>query len=181
MIVSVDTARMNKIKYIDLENMLCCVEGGAVGLDFEQALNEKGLTLGHEPDSWEFSTVGGWIATRASGMKKNVYGNLEELVQNIRIVTSIGTFSKSGEWPRITNGPDFNHIFMGSEGNIGIVTEVVFKIAKFPEVRKYGSVIFPNFENGIKFMYDVAMSKIWPASCRVVDNVQFQCSIAMKL
>lgn len=80
MVVSVDMARMNRIKYIDTENLIVCAEAGMVGLDLEEALNEKGLTLGHEPDSLEFSTVGGWVSTRASGMKKNTYGNLEEIL-----------------------------------------------------------------------------------------------------
>lgn len=108
MIVSVDMTRMNRIKYIDKENLLVCAEAGCVGLDLENELLSKGFTMGHEPDSWEFSTVGGWVATRASGMKKNVYGNFEELLQNAKIVTSVGVFQRAAEWPRITNGADFN-------------------------------------------------------------------------
>lgn len=89
--------------------------------------------MGHEPDSVEHSTLGGWISTRASGMKKNHYGNIEDIVVNISIVTSKGTFSKKSEWPRISNGPDLNHIIMGSEGNLGIITEAVLRIRLLPE------------------------------------------------
>jgi alkyldihydroxyacetonephosphate synthase len=156
MIVSVDMARMNRIKWIDKINMLACVEAGIVGKVLEKELNKEGVVLGHEPDSVEFSTLGGWIATRASGMKKNYYGNIEDLVQNIKLVTSIGTYNKLGEWPRVSNGPDINHLIMGHEGNYGIVTEAVLRIRNIPEVKEYSSLIFPNFEVGTRFMEEVA-------------------------
>jgi alkyldihydroxyacetonephosphate synthase len=74
----------------------------------ERDLKQYGVVSGHEPDSMEFSTLGGWISTRASGMKKNTYGNIEDIVQNITLVTSKGTYSKLAAWPRISNGPDLN-------------------------------------------------------------------------
>jgi alkyldihydroxyacetonephosphate synthase len=80
MIVSVDMSRMNKIKWVDKTNMMACVEAGIVGSDLERELKNYGVCSGHEPDSMEFSTLGGWIATRASGMKKNYYGNIEDIV-----------------------------------------------------------------------------------------------------
>ena len=67
--------------------------------------------------------MGGWVSTRASGMKKNTYGNIEDIVCNITIVTPQGTLTKSALWPRVSNGPDLNHVVMGSEGNIGIITD----------------------------------------------------------
>ena len=87
MIVSCDTSRMNSIKWVDRKNMCACVESGIVGKDLERELEKYGVTCGHEPDSVEFSTLGGWISTRASGMKKNKYGNIENIVLNIKIVT----------------------------------------------------------------------------------------------
>lgn len=92
MIVSLDMSRMNRIKWVDKINMLACVEAGIIGQDLERELKNYGVVLGHEPDSVEFSTLGGWISTRASGMKKNTYGNIEDIVMNVRIVTSKGTF-----------------------------------------------------------------------------------------
>lgn len=88
MIVSVDMSRMNKIKFVDKVNMIACIEAGIIGQDLERELRNYGVCLGHEPDSVEFSTLGGWISTRASGMKKNYYGNIEDIVQNVKIVTS---------------------------------------------------------------------------------------------
>lgn len=173
MIVSLDMSRMNKIKWVDKVNMTACIEAGIIGQDLERELKNYGVCLGHEPDSVEFSTLGGWISTRASGMKKNYYGNIEDIVQNIKIVTSKGTYTKLSEWPRISNGPDLNHLVLGSEGNFGVITESVVRIRKIPEVKRYGSIIFPDFEVGIKFMDEMARGRLWPASIRLVDNIQF--------
>jgi alkyldihydroxyacetonephosphate synthase len=80
MIVSVDMARMNRVRNVNLENMTATVEAGIIGVDLEKELEKYGVCCGHEPDSVEFSTLGGWISTRASGMKKNIYGNIEDIV-----------------------------------------------------------------------------------------------------
>ena len=132
MIVAVDMERMNAIKWVDKENNMACIQAGVSGKDLERDLAQYGVTTGHEPDSQEFSTVGGWVSTRASGMKKNTYGNIEDLVCNITIVTPAGTFTKSALWPRVSNGPDLNHMIMGSEGNMGIITEVVLMVRPLP-------------------------------------------------
>lgn len=87
------------------------------------------------------------------------------------MVTSKGTYNKLSEWPRISNGPDINHIILGHEGNLGIITEAVLRIRKIPEVRKFGSFIFPDFELGVKFMDEMARGRLWPASIRLVDNI----------
>jgi alkyldihydroxyacetonephosphate synthase len=169
-------SRMNKIKWVDKINMMACIEAGIIGQDLESELKNYGVVLGHEPDSVEFSTLGGWISTRASGMKKNVYGNIEDIVQNIKLVTSKGTYTKTSEWPRVSNGPDLNHIIMGHEGNFGVITEAVLRVRPLPEVKEYSSIVFHSFEVGIKFMDDIARSRCWPASIRVVDNTQFKAS-----
>lgn len=116
--------------------------------------------------------MGGWISTRASGMKKNIYGNIEDMVQNIKIVTSIGTITKLSNWPRISNGPDLNHLILGHEGNMGLVTEAVVRLRPVPEVTEYESVVFPDYEHGMRFIEAVAKSRIWPASMRVIDEKQ---------
>jgi alkyldihydroxyacetonephosphate synthase len=84
----------------------------------------QGLCFGHEPDSHEFSSLGGWVATRASGMKKNVYGNMEDLIVGVKFVTPSGTLEKNGLVPRVSLGPDLHEIVLGSEGTLGVVTEV---------------------------------------------------------
>jgi alkyldihydroxyacetonephosphate synthase len=180
MIVSLDMTRMNKIKWVDKINMMACIEAGIIGQDLERELKNYGVVLGHEPDSVEFSTLGGWISTRASGMKKNVYGNIEDIVQNVKLVTSKGTYTKKSEWPRVSNGPDLAHVVMGHEGNFGVVTEAILRVRPIPDVKEYSSIVFSDFEIGIKFMDEVARSRCWPASLRLVDNQQFHASQALK-
>eukprot|EP00761_Pharyngomonas_kirbyi_P002503 gb/GECH01002507.1/.p1 GENE.gb/GECH01002507.1/~~gb/GECH01002507.1/.p1 ORF type:complete len:629 (+),score=150.59 gb/GECH01002507.1/:1-1887(+) len=181
MIVSLDMKDMNRIKWIDAESQLACIEAGAVGKKLHQELsNRYHLCLGHEPDSFEFSTLGGWISTRASGMKKNVYGNIEDIVVQARLVTPSGTIEKGCRVPRSSTGPDVNHFIMGSEGLLGVVTEAVVKVHPLPPCVEYGSIAFPDFESGVRFMRQVARQRCAPASIRLVDNEQFQFGHALK-
>ena len=180
MIVSVDMTQMDKILWIDEENLTAHIEAGIIGQDLERKLGEKGFCTGHEPDSMEFSSLGGWVATRASGMKKNTYGNIEDLVVRIRAVTPIGTVERSCQVPRISSGPDIHHFILGSEGTLGIVTEVTMKIRPLPECKTYGSVVFPEFDAGISCMREIAKQKCAPSSIRLMDNEQFQFGQALK-
>lgn len=173
-ILSLDTSQMNRILWVDQENMVACCESGIVGQDLERELHQKGFTSGHEPDSYEFSSLGGWVATRASGMKKNAYGNIEDLVVHMRMVTAAGVLEKSCQVPRMSCGPDFNHIILGSEGTLGVITEVTIKVRPLPQCRKFGSVAFPNFESGLQCMHEVAKQRCQPASIRLMDNEQFK-------
>uniref|UniRef100_A0A493T827 Alkylglycerone-phosphate synthase n=1 Tax=Anas platyrhynchos platyrhynchos TaxID=8840 RepID=A0A493T827_ANAPP len=151
-----------------------------ISLDTSQMLGESGFCTGHEPDSMEFSSLGGWVATRASGMKKNIYGNIEDLVIHIKMVTPRGIVEKNCQVPRMSTGPDIHHFIMGSEGTLGVVTEVTIKIRPLPEYQKYGSVVFPNFERGVACLREVAKQRCAPASIRLVDNAQFQFGHALK-
>lgn len=180
MIVSLDTSQMNKILWVDEKNLTACCEAGIIGQDLERRLSEKGLCTGHEPDSMEFSSLGGWVATRASGMKKNIYGNIEDLVVHIKFVTPKGVMEKSCQVPRMSSGLDIHHFIMGSEGTLGVVTEVTLKIRPIPTCRKYGSIVFPQFENGVNCMREVARQRCAPASIRLMDNQQFQFGSALK-
>ena len=181
MILSVSVSSMNKILRIDRENLTVSVEAGCVGSHLEKALAAAKFTLGHEPDSWEFSTVGGWIATKASGMKKNMYGNIEDILIDLKFVTAIGTLSRHTEGiPRCSAGPDVLQMVMGSEGTLGIVTEAVLKIRPIPECKQFGSLVFPNFDAGLDFLRKVALLRLQPASIRLMDNMQFQLGSSLK-
>lgn len=178
-IISLDTSQMNRILWIDRTNLIACCESGIIGQDLERQLRLQGLTSGHEPDSYEFSSLGGWVATRASGMKKNRYGNIEDLVVRVRMVTGRTedpeiTLERGIMVPRASCGPDFDHIILGSEGTLGVVTEVVIKVRPVPKVVKYGSVVFPNFQTGVEALHQVAKERCQPASIRLMDNEQFQ-------
>lgn len=180
-IMALDTSLMNRLLWVDKENLIACCEAGIVGQDLEKALYNHGLTTGHEPDSYEFSSVGGWVATRASGMKKNVYGNIEDLLVQAKMVCPQGVLQKGvSQVPRTSIGPDFNHVILGSEGTLGVITEVVLKVRPVPPCRKYGSIVFPNFESGLKCMREVARQRCQPASIRLMDNEQFKFGLALR-
>eukprot|EP01017_Pseudomicrothorax_dubius_P014782 TRINITY_DN1730_c0_g1_i1.p1 TRINITY_DN1730_c0_g1~~TRINITY_DN1730_c0_g1_i1.p1 ORF type:complete len:599 (+),score=172.14 TRINITY_DN1730_c0_g1_i1:1630-3426(+) len=179
-VVSLDVTRMNKVKWVDRKNMKACVEAGIIGRDLEAELARYGVVCGHEPDSVEFSSLGGWVATRASGMKKNSYGNIDDIVLQIKTVTPRGTLIRGSDSPRISSGPALDEIVLGSEGTLGVVTEVIIKVRDAPEVKEFDSIVFPDFDTGVRFMHDVAKSRLWPASIRLVDNTQFQFALALK-
>ncbi|XP_055524384.1 alkyldihydroxyacetonephosphate synthase-like [Wyeomyia smithii] len=179
-IALLDTSQMNKLLWFNKENLTACFEAGIVGQDLERVVRKLGYTVGHEPDSYEFSTLGGWVATRASGMKKNLYGNIEDIVVKVRMVTAQGVLDKNVTIPRMSCGPDFDHIVLGSEGTLGVVTEVVIKLRPIPEVKKYGSLVFPDFESGIKCLREIAKHRLQPASIRLIDNEQFVFGQALK-
>ncbi len=180
MIVSVDMQKMNKVLWIDPVNRMACIEAGAVGRNIVRMLENHGFMMGHEPDSIEFSTLGGWIATNASGMKKNKYGNIEDIVLDLNVVSPLGMVQRYAMGPREATGIDPRRWMFGSEGNLGIITNAIVKIFPIPEKKVYGSIIFPNFEKGIAFMYELSNESSWPASVRLVDNRQFQLSMALK-
>ncbi len=180
MIVSVDMRRMNKIEWIDEENLRACVQAGIVGSDLEEQLAKKGFTSGHEPDSVELSTLGGWIATNASGMKKNRYGNIEQIVENITMATPQGTLEQIAALPRGSIGMQPQNLLFGNEGNIGLITKAIIKIHQLPEVTEFGSLVFPTMEHGTNFLQRLAHTGFIPASIRLVDNIQFRFGLALK-
>lgn len=180
MIVSLDMHEMNRVKWIDRESMMACIECGVVGMELDQKLAKEGFTMGHEPDSFEFSTLGGWISTNASGMKKNVYGNIEDIVLSVKLVTPTGTMERSMVAPRMSSGPDLVRLVIGSEGTLGVVTEAVVRLRPLPPVREYGSVVFPDFDQGVACLRECTRSGVLPASIRLVDNMQFQFGQVLK-
>jgi alkyldihydroxyacetonephosphate synthase len=179
-IVAVDMARMNRIEWLDPVDRMARIQAGATGRQLQAQLAEYGFTMGHEPDSVEFSTLGGWIATNASGMKKNRYGNIEDLLLDVTVHSAAGRLERSQVVPRESIGLDPKLWVIGSEGSLGIISSAVVKLFPLPEEVRYGSLLFHSFEDGFAFMYDMAQEERIPASVRLVDNTQFQFGQALK-
>lgn len=179
-VIAVDMRRMNRVLWIDPVNRMACIEAGATGRHIVAELAKYKLTMGHEPDSLEFSTLGGWIATNASGMKKNRYGNIEDLVLDMQVVTAHGVVARPHVAPRESVGVRPAQYMFGSEGNFGIVTAATVKLFPLPEVQRYGSVLLPDLAAGLAFLYDLQREGAVPASVRVVDNTQFHFGQALK-
>jgi len=174
MVVSVDMKAMNKVISVDKQNLRACVQAGITGSQLEEVLQEQGFVVGHEPDSVEISTLGGWIATNASGMKKNKYGNIEDIVENFTLITPTGVHEMASAFPRLSPGMNPMKLFVGNEGNLGIITKAIINIQPKPEERRYQAIIFPQFENGIHFLKELYFSGQLPASIRLMDNMQFK-------
>lgn len=180
MVVSVDMRRMSKIEWINSEDRRVCVQAGITGGELIEVLKEKGFTIGHEPDSVELSTVGGWVATNASGMKKNRYGNIEDIVENISLVSPKGVVKQINPISRGSIGFKPQNVLFGSEGNIGIITKVILKMHEIPHSQKYNSVIFKQWSDGVGFVKELSKTNFIPASVRLVDNIQFRFGQALK-
>ena len=180
MIVTVDTRRLNKIESLDKENLMVTVQSGITGKDLEEALNKEGFTVGHEPDSYEFSTVGGWISTNAAGMKKHRYGNIEDIVQNLTMVTPSGIINQIKPLTRSSIGIKTQNILFGSEGNLGIITKATLKMHRLPARSSYESIVLSDWQTGVQFMQDLSRSNMVPASSRLADNLQIRLGQALK-
>ena len=180
MIVTVDTRRLDKIISIDQKNLLVEVEAGITGKELESQLQKKGFTTGHQPDSIELSTLGGWISTNAAGMKKNRYGNIEDIVQNVVMVTPNGTINQIEPLVRSSIGIKTQSLLFGSEGNLGIITKATLKIHRLPECSEYESVVLKDWDTGCDFMYELAHSNTIPASARMLDSLHYQFGSALK-
>lgn len=185
-IISVDMRLMNKIIQINKEDSTIHVEAGITGSQLMSEVQALGFTIGHEPDSIEFSTVGGWIATNSSGMKQNKYGNIENIVKEVRLANSNGLMwqynkGDGASFGRVATGTNLTSMVLGSEGSLGIITSAVLKIWPIPEKKEFQSIILHNFEDGIRFVKDVAkLGALKPASVRLLDNAQFRLGQAMK-
>lgn len=194
-IISVDTKRLCRIFWVNKEDGLAHVEAGITGGELASQLEKFGVTMGHEPDSIEFSTLGGWIATKASGMKRSRYGNIEDIIKDVSVVGAKGVLwqesestgaditkiNKCSDFGRVSTGIDLRSLMLGSEGGLGIITSAVIKVLPLPECKEYESVILPSFEDGLHFMKDVAtMRQFKPASVRLVDNAQFRLGQVLK-
>jgi len=172
MIVSLDLARMNRVLRIDPERQTVEAQAGITGKALEAALEAEGFTAGHMPDSIEFSTLGGWIATRASGMKKNRYGNIEEIVVDATLLSPSGELSTENVGPRVSGGVDPRSLLFGSEGCLGLITRATLQIRPLPEVVRYGSIVFPDFGQGVAFLKAAWNAGLRPASLRLVSTLE---------
>jgi alkyldihydroxyacetonephosphate synthase len=179
MIVSVDMRQLNRVLEIDRANNWVVVEAGITGKELETRLEAEGLTTGHVPDSVELSTVGGWIASNASGMKKNRYGNIEDIVLDAVMVTPRGEVRATPVVPRSASGIAAQRLAFGSEGGLGIITRAVLQVWPLPEVQRYASLVFPDFAAGVRYLHELQASGVRPASIRLTNNTEFRLGQAL--
>tara|TARA_B100002003_G_scaffold81706_1_gene76257 strand:- start:444 stop:1850 length:1407 start_codon:yes stop_codon:yes gene_type:complete len=144
-----DLSSMDRIRNIDDVNLVASFDAGANGLVAEEAVAERGLTIGHWPQSIALSTVGGWVSTRAAGQFSTAYGNIEDMVYALEVVLPDGTLVELGRAPRAAAGPDLRHIFLGAEGTFGIITGVTLALHRQPEARTWRAFHTPSLAAGL--------------------------------
>jgi alkyldihydroxyacetonephosphate synthase len=167
--ITVDLSKMNKILEIDEENLVVRVEAGVRGSDLEAALNARSLTLNHSPQSLDRSTVGGWIATRATGQFSSRYGGIEELCVSVEAVLPDGTVVETRDVPRMAVGPDLKQIFIGSEGCFGIVTKATLRVFPLAEARLLQTIDFASIGSGLRAMRAMMAAGARPFLVRLYD------------
>ena len=167
--VSVDMGKFNAIGDIDAVNRTVRIGAGASGPTIEDALQEHGLTLRHYPQSFEFSTLGGWLATRAGGHFATNYTRIDHLVESIRLVAPSGVWS-TPEVPSTGAGPAPKNLVLGSEGILGFITSAVMKVRPRPVYRSKAQVQFANMENAAEACRKIAQAYLFPANCRLLDK-----------
>eukprot|EP01132_Coremiostelium_polycephalum_P011148 gene11148-13658_t len=177
--VSVDMRRMNKVLWVDRREMTACIQVGMMGPDLERELHKSGVSLGHDPDSFEFSTLGGWLATCSSGHQSDKYGDIEDMCVSVKTVTPTGTLElRNGA--RAGAGINFKHIVLGSEGTLGIMTEAIMKVHPVPPVAEYYGFLFPSFQHAISALEQIRRTEILPTMTRIYDPDETRLSFSSK-
>ena len=179
MCVSLDMRRMRRVLAVDRRSCTAQIEAGVFGPDLEQQLSGHGMTLGHFPDSFLHSTLGGWIATRSAGMQSDKYGKIEDMVVALRMVTPEGVL-QTRVVPKASNGIDINHICIGSEGTLGVITEATMRVHALPESRQVRGYLFPEFEGGSDAIYECVKQECLPAMVRLNDPDKTALSLAFR-
>ncbi|HSN42558.1 MAG TPA: FAD-binding oxidoreductase [Propionibacteriaceae bacterium] len=185
-VISLDLGRMNKVLDLDEVSGTARIQAGVLGPDMEEQLNARGWTLGHFPDSFVWSTLGGWVATRSTGMQSDKYGDMAEITRGLRMVmpnpaSTDGTRTQLlalRALPSYSSGPSVREMVLGSEGKLGVITEVTVNIHRLPEVREIQAYFYPNYAAGLAAAEEVMHSDAAPMMLRVSDAPETEFSMA---
>jgi len=179
MVVSLDMRRMRRVLEVDANSGTARIEAGVFGPDLEEQLASRGMTLGHFPDSFLHSTLGGWIATRSAGMQSDKYGKIEDMVVALRMVTPEGVLVTRAV-PKASNGIDVKQVCIGSEGTLGVITEATMQVHERAERRVVPAFLFREFEGGIEAIRECVRRECVPAMVRLNDADKTALSVAFK-
>ncbi|HHS96752.1 MAG TPA: FAD-binding oxidoreductase [Chloroflexi bacterium] len=177
-VITVDMARLDRLMALDRESWTARIQAGATGPEIEAQLGEHGFTLGHFPQSFEFSTLGGWIATRGAGQASTGYGKIEDMTLAVRMVTPVGIL-ETREAPALATGPSLLDIAVGSEGTYGVITEATMRVRPRPQVQDYRGFLFRTLEEGIAALRDLMHHGPRPTIARLSDAPETAASLAL--
>ena len=167
-VLTLDLRRMDRVLRIDATSHTARIQAGIRGPELEAELNAAGFTLGHFPQSFEFSTLGGWIATRSAGQNSTKYGKIEHMVVSLRVVTPTGMLDFPVV-PADAVGPSLLQCLIGSEGTLGVITEAVVRLHPLPQNRAFATYLFPDFITGLAAVRDMLQGGLRPAVVRLSD------------
>ena len=167
-VVSLDLTAMDRVLEIDPVSRAARIQAGALGPVLEDQLRPAGYTLRHFPQSFEFSTLGGWLATRAGGHYATLHTHIDDFVESMRVVAPSGV-SESWRLPGSGAGPSPDRLFLGSEGTLGVITEAWMRIQARPAHRRSTSVTFTDGATALKAVRAISQSGLHPANCRLLD------------
>ncbi|MGN6203188.1 MAG: FAD-binding oxidoreductase [Solirubrobacterales bacterium] len=167
-VVSLDLRRLDRVVEVDPVSLAARIQAGALGPGLEDQLREHGLTLRHFPQSFEYSTLGGWIATRAGGHFATLETHIDDLVESVRAITPRGTW-ESRRLPGSGAGPSPDRMLIGSEGILGVIAEAWVRVRPRPEFKASVGVEFSDFEKAVGAVREIAQSGLHPSNCRLLD------------
>jgi alkyldihydroxyacetonephosphate synthase len=169
--VTVDLGGLAEVLGVDSVSRAARVQAGATGPGLEEQLHRHGYTLRHFPQSFEFSTLGGWIATRAGGHFATLYTHMDDLVESVRAVTPAGVW-ESRRLPGSGAGPSPDRMLLGSEGILGVITEAWVRVQERPRYKLSCGVAFDSFAAGAAAVRELSQSALNPANCRLLDEAE---------
>jgi alkyldihydroxyacetonephosphate synthase len=167
-LVSLDMRRMNKVLEVDRTSRAARIQAGVFGPDLEAQLRPHDLTLRHFPQSFAYSTLGGWIATRSGGHFATLYTHIDEFVENLRLITPAGMMA-TRRLPASGAGPSPERLFIGLEGIFGVITEAWIRLQHRPRFRAGKSVLFKDFYTAARAVHKISQAGLYPSNCRILD------------
>ena len=167
--VVLSTERMTGLVELDGANLTASFRAGTNGMEAERQVQKEGLTIGHWPQSIELSTVGGWVATRAAGQYSTLYGSIEDVLLDLEAVLPDGSVVRTRRTPRASAGPDLRQLFLGSEGTLGVVTEVGFSLRPLPEASRGQAFHFESLAVGVETIRRLMRPGYRPPVIRLYD------------
>jgi alkyldihydroxyacetonephosphate synthase len=167
-VVTIDLKALDRVLEVDPVSLSARIQAGATGPGLEEQLGEHGLTLRHFPQSFQFSTLGGWIATRAGGHFATLYTHIDDLVESVRALSPAGVW-ESRRLPGSGAGVSPDRMLIGSEGTLGIITEAWVRVRRRPVHRASAAVRFEDFMAGAEAVRALSQSGLHPTNCRLID------------
>ncbi len=170
-VLTLDLTALDRVLEVDRTSRAARIQAGALGPVLEDQLRPHDLTLRHFPQSFEFSTLGGWLATRAGGHYASVYTHIDDMVESMRVITPTGV-SESRRLPGSGAGPSHDRLFLGSEGSLGVITEAWMRLQDRPRFKRSVGVRFANYADGVAAVRALSQSGLFPTNCRLLDATE---------